>query len=156
MRKRHQTLNKQNDAIGELSATAQVSRVQAQFFGMAGGSLVVLVQMASLPSLDTALTISTYSLSVALPFLMLVGIQMDSLLLYPDVLINSKFDSGMAAPLIGVMGFMIGIEALFWHFSVSLGVLAVLLWCVAWMMNSVYRRKLEETREQSIVDEAEK
>jgi hypothetical protein len=96
-----------------------IRRRQLVLGGLIGVEAVAVIQLAALPSLDLPLTVVVYAFAFSLPCLSMAILAQDY---------ESEFDYA-ATPLykdladtLGMIGGVVGIFALFWHFSLMIGV----------------------------------
>ncbi len=96
--------------------------------GLAGFSGVCVVQLLGIGHLDVSLTIAVYAFMIAIPLLVkdLADAQSEE---HHGITINLKMR--ITATVTGITSSMVGISAIFWHFSQWIGMLFILLsfWC---------------------------
>jgi hypothetical protein len=100
------------------------------YFGIAAVSFAAVLQILTLPSLDTALWISLYCFSISIPMNVFMG--------YIWTYLSEIFSyrTAFVSEIIGTAGgngiASIGIAAIFWHFSSTIGIIFLISGAFGW------------------------
>lgn len=106
------------------------------FAGLAGFCSFTLVQMISLSSLDTSLTVAMYAFAVALPILLMKTLNLAEIRINKYEVRQPVFITMLEV--IGIIATATGAICVFWHFSPLAGVLVIVVGAVSLFANIRY------------------
>jgi hypothetical protein len=106
------------------TSQAMVNNTIRALLGSAAASFLAVVQILTLPSLDTPLNISLFSFGISIP----INIGISTLMVRLPQAIPARF------ALIGTINLLVsltGFAAIFWHFSWKIGIVFIISTSVA-------------------------
>jgi cobalamin synthase len=107
------------------------------YFGIAAVSFAAVLQILTLPSLDTELWISLYCFSISIP----VNVFMGYIWTYLSEIFSYR--TAFVSEIIGTAGgngiASIGIAAIFWHFSSTIGIIFLISGAFGWCLFGAVR-----------------
>jgi hypothetical protein len=107
------------------------------YFGMAAVNYAAVLQILTLPSLDTALTIALYCFAISIP----VNVFMGYLWTYLSLVLSYR--TAFRSEIIGTIANYgvgpVGICAIFWHFSSHIGITFLISGAFGWFIYGAVR-----------------